>query len=75
MQTKTTLALALSPVAVVGGIWGYNALTHDLDSYEARYSVCMEVAKSWQPGYQFYFPSPEYTRVTEDCEKQANINP
>jgi hypothetical protein len=43
-----------------------------VNSYDAKYASCWEMEKSRQPGYQLYFPSPEYDHAARTCEQVAN---
>jgi len=70
VRPRTILLIVLLPV-LIAGVVGFIHLQANINSYDQKYTDCMEVKKSWLPGYHFNYPSPEYTAATEDCERQA----
>lgn len=71
-RRRVSLWLTFSSLVTLLVTVGLVYLRHDLDSYEARYANCMEIAKSQMPNHQLFYPSLAYDRATRECESQAN---
>lgn len=70
MSRSSVIVLAIGILAAVG--LGWFMLSADVTSYEDKYTSCMEIQKSWLPGYTFSYPSPGYDAASRQCEEQAN---
>lgn len=69
-KVKALVALAVLVLVVAVG-YEYQRLTANLDSYDQRYSDCMNYKLSWLPPPQRYFTDANYQREAADCEDKA----
>jgi len=72
VKRMTVAILAAVALLVVGLTWSCARLYNSVDTYEQRYTDCMEVAKSWLPNHHLEYPSKSYDDITRACEEQAN---
>lgn len=71
MSRNQVIAAVITLVLAIGA-WQMIRLQRSVHTYEQTYVDCMEIKKSYTPGYQIPYPSQAYTDATEDCHRQAS---
>jgi hypothetical protein len=73
VKLKVVVPLAISPLVIAGVVWGHHQLLDSVHSYEEKYTICIEVKKSWLPTtYRLDFQSAMYQQMMKECQKEAN---
>ena len=73
MRRVKVIVLGAMVTVAVAGAWEGNRLANNLDSYDQRYTDCMEYKKSWLPvPYRLDFTSQPYKDMAADCERRAS---
>jgi hypothetical protein len=71
-HTKTLL-LALIAASITAATVQCQRLTANLDSYQQRYSDCMNYRESWLPRtYAHDFTSQPYQDMAAECDRRAS---
>ena len=71
MKRTTATIVTVLVLLGVGLCWGFLHLRAEVNTYDQRYSDCMEIWKSWQPRQQLSYPSQQYDAASKQCSQQA----